>query len=411
MMNAQEQMTPPWPDVQPVNDVPEPMLDTVSLSEQVQADQRPLEDLQEFVPEFKRTAQPQFTEEKPRKSEPGIWSSLFTKSANTKAHAGRKPTHTAPAQAVRAEPRMTVARPVPNKSRRLVLLVALLGCAWGGYAITADRFPGMEGRIRTAISSAVSTVVAMAKTKLSGDSSGHPNAASVVAAVTVPEATAALPEEAGATVEPESSVDTGLAAPQIAASVLGQPTAAPVSDAPVSAASTPDPVTTLGEEAIPAAPIVTEPSPKASVIAPVPDTQDVRIKTLEEELQRLKDKLSTAPQEQPQPHPQTVKTTKFASHTAKRVLPRTPKPESEPREEVIEEAPRYNGRVLSVDMWDGKPSVMVITGDPTDKRTVVLQPGDSVNGVTLREASVKERSASFDVGNGRVIKLTAGEER
>ena len=73
--------------------------------------------------------------------------------------------------------------------------------------------------------------------------------------------------------------------------------------------------------------------------------------------------------------------------------------------EVVPPPPSYNGRLLSVDMWNGKPSVVVSTGDPNDTRVRVMQPGESINGITLREASVQARSATFDVGSGRLVKL------
>lgn len=57
--------------------------------------------------------------------------------------------------------------------------------------------------------------------------------------------------------------------------------------------------------------------------------------------------------------------------------------------ETVTPEPQYNGRLLSVDMWDGKLSVVVSTGDPNDKRVRVLQPGESYNGITLREAGAK----------------------
>lgn len=77
--------------------------------------------------------------------------------------------------------------------------------------------------------------------------------------------------------------------------------------------------------------------------------------------------------------------------------------------ETVTPEPQYNGRLLSVDMWDGKLSVVVSTGDPNDKRVRVLQPGESYNGITLREASVQNRNASFDVGGGKLVKLGVEE--
>ncbi|UYY89083.1 hypothetical protein [Alcaligenes sp. SMD-FA] len=97
----------------------------------------------------------------------------------------------------------------------------------------------------------------------------------------------------------------------------------------------------------------------------------------------------------------------------------TPAPEPEPEAVPVVEpapvkkpvtrraraAPKPSVRLVSVDMWDGKPSVVVASTRAGDNQTLVMRPGDTVNGVTLQSASASERSASFLV-NGKTIKLT-----
>ncbi|UUO09379.1 hypothetical protein M6D76_09965 [Alcaligenes faecalis] len=99
----------------------------------------------------------------------------------------------------------------------------------------------------------------------------------------------------------------------------------------------------------------------------------------------------------------------------------TPAPEPEPEPEVVpvvepapvkkpvtrraKAAPKPSVRLVSVDMWDGKPSVVVASTRAGDNQTLVMRPGDTVNGVTLQSASASERSASFLV-NGKTTKLT-----
>jgi hypothetical protein len=53
--------------------------------------------------------------------------------------------------------------------------------------------------------------------------------------------------------------------------------------------------------------------------------------------------------------------------------------------------------VLAVDLWDGKPSVVVGTGLADDKRVVFLAEGDRKGRVTLKEANVAAQEAVFDI--------------
>lgn len=87
--------------------------------------------------------------------------------------------------------------------------------------------------------------------------------------------------------------------------------------------------------------------------------------------------------------PQTV-----ASAAASRPAPRKPAV----RRPVAAVAPRPTHQVLSVDMWDGRPSVLVgeVGGNPAQVR--VLSPGDSYQGVTLTSVDVAGQRATFSDG-------------
>lgn len=115
-------------------------------------------------------------------------------------------------------------------------------------------------------------------------------------------------------------------------------------------------------------------------------TMEQRIGQLETEVEQLRQMLAQRP----------------APVQARAAPKRTPARKAAP---VKKAAPKYNPRLLSVDLWDGKPSVVVATDEPGDTRTRVLQPGDTLNGITLRAASVAERSALFDVGDGKLVRL------
>ncbi|QXX79120.1 hypothetical protein HC956_08880 [Alcaligenes faecalis] len=82
-----------------------------------------------------------------------------------------------------------------------------------------------------------------------------------------------------------------------------------------------------------------------------------------------------------------------------------PAPVKKPVARRAKAAPKPSVRLVSVDMWDGKPSVVVASTHAGDNQSLVMRPGDTVNGVTLQSASASERSASFLV-NGKTTKLT-----
>lgn len=68
------------------------------------------------------------------------------------------------------------------------------------------------------------------------------------------------------------------------------------------------------------------------------------------------------------------------------------------RRPVATVVPRPTHQVLSVDMWDGRPSVVVgeVGGNPAHVR--VLSPGDSYQGVTLTSVDVVGQRATFSDG-------------
>lgn len=128
------------------------------------------------------------------------------------------------------------------------------------------------------------------------------------------------------------------------------------------------------------------PTESLAPVVPLP-TIEQRIGQLEAQFEQLRQMLAQRPAPvQPRVVP-------------KRKTPRKAAPVT------VQAAPKYNPRLLSVDLWDGKPSVVVATDEPGDTRTRILQPGDTLNGITLREASVAGRSASFDVGDGKLVRL------
>jgi hypothetical protein len=83
-----------------------------------------------------------------------------------------------------------------------------------------------------------------------------------------------------------------------------------------------------------------------------------------------------------------------AAAAASRPAPRKPAV----RRPVAAVAPRPTHQVLSVDMWDGRPSVVVgeVGGNPAHVR--VLSPGDSYQGVTLTSVDVAGQRATFSDG-------------
>lgn len=95
------------------------------------------------------------------------------------------------------------------------------------------------------------------------------------------------------------------------------------------------------------------------------------------------------------PHPSTLPPPAAApAVTAPRPVARrlAPRPAPAPA------APKPTHQVLSVDMWDGRPSVVVgVIGAPAGQVRVLAQ-GDSYNGVTLTAVDVAGQRATFSDG-------------
>jgi len=75
------------------------------------------------------------------------------------------------------------------------------------------------------------------------------------------------------------------------------------------------------------------------------------------------------------------------------------------------EAAQARGAVLAVDLWDGRPSVVVGTGSPQDRRVQFLLEGDRRNGITLKAADVRRQEAVFDVNGQRATYTAEGQAR
>lgn len=94
-----------------------------------------------------------------------------------------------------------------------------------------------------------------------------------------------------------------------------------------------------------------------------------------------------APVEQPSPRP-----------APKRVMvkakPATPRQAAKVVAAKPAAAPA-GAQLVSVDMWNGEPSVVVASGVPGDRRVRVLRPGDVVNGLSLKSADPVSRTATF----------------
>ncbi|GKT25036.1 hypothetical protein [Acidovorax sp. SUPP3334] len=129
------------------------------------------------------------------------------------------------------------------------------------------------------------------------------------------------------------------------------------------------------------------------------DAQDQRLERLESQLARIESLLTQRPANQ-------AATNAPAAVTATRPQVRPRSPAAKPATAIQPETPTLAGQLLSVDLWDGRPSIVVGTGEAADQRVRVLQQGDSYNGITLKAIDVAARRATFDVGQGRLVQLS-----
>lgn len=68
-----------------------------------------------------------------------------------------------------------------------------------------------------------------------------------------------------------------------------------------------------------------------------------------------------------------------------------------------------SGQLVSVDMWNGEPSVVVASGIPGDRRVRVLRPGDVVNGMALKSADPVARTATFVAPGSQGLTLSVSQ--
>ncbi|MCR6480977.1 hypothetical protein NU688_32805 [Variovorax sp. ZS18.2.2] len=78
-------------------------------------------------------------------------------------------------------------------------------------------------------------------------------------------------------------------------------------------------------------------------------------------------------------------------------------------EPVLAVPPPMSGQLLSVDMWGGKPSVVLSSGLPGDKRVRVMQPGDAYNGIALKSVDPVSKTATFGYEGGRTFTLSISQ--
>jgi hypothetical protein len=66
--------------------------------------------------------------------------------------------------------------------------------------------------------------------------------------------------------------------------------------------------------------------------------------------------------------------------------------------------------ILSIDMWDGKPSMVMGSKDGTARGVRFLSEGDSKNGVTLKRADPQAQRSVFDVRGKEVVVVREAQE-
>ena len=120
---------------------------------------------------------------------------------------------------------------------------------------------------------------------------------------------------------------------------------------------------------------------------------EARIRTLEEQIKTLRAAHVPATAK-----PTTV--TKQSKPAGRQVASDTRQPARSDR--PAPNATRAPAQLLAVDLWDGRPSVVIGTGARGDKRTRVLQPGESFNGIALQSVDVGNQRATFTTGTGTV---------
>ena len=210
---------------------------------------------------------------------------------------------------------------------------------------------------------------------------------------------AALSQAAGAVVA-LASVPTGSAAQAAAPASSAAMDASPEVLAAASAMTPALPATLAAPAGLPAT-------------LPMSGDTGARLEELQQRVQHLEDAILAMQTrlDQPDVKPQRAAgdAAPVVRHPQLRVRYRSKAKPAEPAASAVAPAPQpaLGAQLLSVDMWNGVPSVVVTSGLPSDTRTRTLRPGDTLNGVTLRSADPATGRATF-VSGGRAFTLSLG---
>jgi hypothetical protein len=143
----------------------------------------------------------------------------------------------------------------------------------------------------------------------------------------------------------------------------------------------------------PVTPAVSVQPPVDNAMPPAAQSQEQRIALLEQQVAQL---MASANTRRSTPRPvAAAASTERAGQVRRNTTAKTTQRTTSGPEVAL----------LAVDMWGGKPSVVVGTTDPSNQQVRVLKPGDSLNGVTLKQVDVSGQKATFEVG-GRTLELT-----
>ncbi|WCM90521.1 hypothetical protein [Acidovorax sp. NCPPB 3576] len=260
-----------------------------------------------------------------------------------------------------------------GKATTLILVLLLASIAWVAY--------GRLTRSAAALAPEPAALAQPAEPSVTADpAKADPVSAGVSPAASLTTAAASSPAS-------QSAVTSSVATPQ----ALPEPTYPdlPAIDAAPESASTPRPGTV-------------EPGAASLGTVAITGVQDQRLERLESQLARIETLLTQRPPSQAAPAVPAANAA--VSATRPQVRPRVPA--AKPAAAVKPEEPKIAGQLLSVDLWDGRPSIVVGTGETADQRVRVLQQGDSYNGITLKSIDVAARRATFDVGQGRLVQLS-----
>ena len=144
-----------------------------------------------------------------------------------------------------------------------------------------------------------------------------------------------------------------------------------------------------------------------------------KLESLQQELQRLQEHsapaaASTSPAVAAQsaaaaPRPAPKRRRTVARATVRQAAPAVASAQASAPSAEQQLRSQMQAQLLAIDVWDGRPSVVVGTGVPGDKRVRVLQPGEQLHGVGLHSVDVAAGKATFSVGAGSLVTLDVKE--